>query len=493
MKTIKKSISGLLLSMALLSTVLAASKLPEHPSELKFTADKINIPERSQYRHELESGAIAYIVEDHSLPLVSVSLLSRGGEYELDKGQAGLSGMTASLMRDGGAGKLSPSELDERLDFLASSVSISIGETSSSASLSSISRNFDETFKIYSSILLQPKFDPERLAIAKNRTLEYMRKRNDDTRRIEPRFWSRLSYGDEDYTNQLATEKSINDISRSAMMKYSKQVFSRNGLVFAVSGDVDTKDIIKRLNKLVSKLPKGKHDKQIPSEFSGFKPGLYGVNKEDVNQTRVRIGHRAVRRGNPDEMALKVMNNILGGGGFTSRIVSRVRSDEGLAYSAGSRFGFGVYRDGMFRAFFQSKNRSVPQATGIVLEEIERIRTKPVTANELDIAKNSYIGRLREVFASPTAWASRFASDELTGLNHQYWLDYAAKIEAVTAEDVQRVARQYLHPDQLKILVVGQLGEATVGDEEHPSLEDITGLKLKELPLRDPMTLEVAE
>ena len=127
----------------------------------------------------------------------------------------------------------------------------------------------------------------------------------------------------------------------------------------------------------------------VPKPAHAPAPGIYMVDKPDVNQGRVSIGLLGIQRGNPDEVAIDMMNDVLGGSGFTSRITNRVRSDEGLAYSAGSSFGVGVYYPGLFRASFQSKSATVAQATQIVVEEIDRIRTQKVTAEELDTVKNS--------------------------------------------------------------------------------------------------------
>src|SRR5262249_22116658 len=143
-------------------------------------------------------------------------------------------------------------------------------------------------------------------------------------------------------------------------------------------------------------------------------PGVYAVHKADVNQGRAVMGHVGALRGNPDSYALSIMNDILGGGGFTSRIMSRVRSDEGLAYDAGSSFGLGVYYPGDFRVDFQSKSPTCAQAIGIVLQEIQRIRTAKVTPEELETNINQDIEVFPRRFASAAQIAGTFAADEYT-------------------------------------------------------------------------------
>jgi zinc protease len=217
------------------------------------------------------------------------------------------------------------------------------------------------------------------------------------------------------------------------------------------------------------------------------------VDKPDVNQGRVSMGLIGIERGNPDEYAIEMMNDVLGGSGFTSRITNRVRSDEGLAYSAGSAFGVGTYYPGLFRAAFQSKSETVAQAVQIVLEEIERIRTQPVSDEELQTVKNSAIEVFPRQFSSAAATAGIFASDELTGRDPAYWKTYRDRIRAVTVADVQRVAQKYLQPDKLVILAVGNVEAMLKGSADKPqySFDRLRGARdISRIPLPDPVTME---
>jgi zinc protease len=219
-------------------------------------------------------------------------------------------------------------------------------------------------------------------------------------------------------------------------------------------------------------------------------PGLYRVQKE-VPQGRVSIGLPTVRRDHPDVYALEVMNEILGGSGFTSHITKTVRSDEGLAYSAGSGLTFGPYYPGRFRAGFQSKSRSVSYAAQLVLAEIKKLREAPVTAEELDTIKHNLIETFPSNFASAAQTAGVFAADEYTGRSPDYWATYRARIQAVSAQDVQRVAKEHIVPEKLIVLVVGDQKEIALGDPKHPvKLEELVAGPPSDLPLRDPLTME---
>ena len=211
-----------------------------------------------------------------------------------------------------------------------------------------------------------------------------------------------------------------------------------------------------------------------------------------MNQGRVVIGHRGAMRDNPDRYALMVMNDILGGGGFTSRLLTRIRSDEGLAYSAYSSFGFGTYYPGAFRASFQSRSETVARATAIVLEEIDRIRTESVSEAELRIAKASFIETFSRNFSSPASTARLFADDEYTGRDPDYMVTYRDNIGAVSGDDVLRVSQQYLDRDRLVILVVGDRATIAAGDPDNPEtqLEELGGGTITAIPLPDPFTME---
>ena len=229
----------------------------------------------------------------------------------------------------------------------------------------------------------------------------------------------------------------------------------------------------------------------VPKPNHAIQPGIYAVNKPDVNQGRVVMGHLGSQRDNPDFYALSIMDDILGGGDFTSRIMTRVRSDEGLAYSAASNYGFAVYYDGSFQASFQSKSPTCAQATAIVLEEIERIQSQKVGPEELETAINAAVGFPR-YFSSAAAIAGTFANDDYTRRKPDFWDTYRDRIYAVTADDVLRVAKKYLMPDKVVILAVGNVDEMLKGNPDKPGFSFKKLAKegeIHRIPLPDPLTM----
>ena len=472
------------------ASALFAQAIPDHPSKLAFKPIAFEPPRPADHRVVLKNGMVVYIAEDKTLPLVNIALTIRTGGYLEPAGKEGLAALTGSQIRRGGTKTLTAEQLDERLDFLAANVGTGIGDTAGSASLNALSDNLDQSLAIFVEMLKEPRFQEDRLALAKEQALQDMKKRNDDPADIERLEWNALLYGDKHFTNRFTTEASLQAITRDDLVQFHKQYFHPASMIAAVSGAFDRATLVAKLEKAFAGWPGARPAvAPIPAEIQTVQPGLYRIQK-DVPQGRVVMGLPSVRRDSPDVYALEVMNEILGGSGFTSRITRTVRSNEGLAYSAGSGLRIGVWYPGSFRVVFQSKSRTVPYALSLVANEIKRIREQPVTDEELDTIKKNIVETFPSSFASKAQAMAVFASDEYTGREPGYWTTYRDRIRAVTPADIQRVAKTYLEPDKMVILVVGNQGEIDIGDGKHEvSLAALANSKVTVLPLRDPMTM----
>jgi zinc protease len=465
---------------------------PAHPKYLKYQPLQYTPPKAAAYRQKLANGVVGFFVEDHDLPLVSVSVIIRTGSYLDPIGKAGLAAATANQMRAGGTSHYRAEDFDEEADFLAAEISSSAGGSSAGASISFMAKDTDKSLELFFDMLRNPSFQQERLDLLKSQQLQAIERRNDATDEIESREWNRLMRGTKHFSSILIAKDSINSIARQDLIEFHKKYYHPSNFIFAVSGDFKTAEMKAKLEKAMGGWPDS--DPVLakpPKPDFVLSPGIYLVDKPDVNQARVSIGHLGIMRGNPDEFAIDMMNEILGGSGFTSRIMSRVRTDEGLAYAAGSAFSAGVYYEGLFRAAFQSKSATAAQAAKIVLDEIERIRNAKVSAEELETVKTQAIEVFPRIFATARAIASTFANDEFTGRNPKYWETYRDNVKAVTVDDVQRVARQYLHPDQLVILAVGNAADVLKGNPETPeiSFQKMLNGKITRIPLPDPATM----
>jgi len=472
---------------------LAGQEIVDHPDQLTFPELIFDPPVPSEFRTTLSNGIVVYIAEDRELPLINVSVLIRGGAAWEPAEKAGLASLTGTLMREGGTENRPPDDLDDEIDFLAANISTSFGNTSGSANLNVLSYEIEKGLEIFIDVLRNPRFDENRFRIHRERIRQNLARRNDRTSEIESREWGYLMYGEDHFSTQHITIETLDAITRDDLKEFHRQFVHPGNMMLAVAGDFNREEMLEHLERAFEGwAPDEAWDEPVPEPVHTPIAGIYMVDKPDVNQGRVSIGHLGSVYDNPDRYAIQVMNGILGGSGFTSRIMSRVRSDEGLAYSAGSSFGIGTYYPATFRAYFQSRSEACAYAAKIVIDEINRIRDEYVDDNELDTEKNSILEAFPRRFGSANQIVSLYARDEFESRDPERWLTYRDNIRDVSAEEVRRVAQKYLHPDQLVILVVGNLDDIMDGDPRYDvSFETLGDLSIIRLPLRDPLTLRL--
>lgn len=464
--------------------------IPKRPEELSFRALEFTPPQASAFRQTLSDGTPVYMAPSKEFPLVNLVFSFKGGDFLDPPDMVGLAGMTGREMRDGGTTTIKPADLDEQLDFLATQAGVSVGDVTTTASMNCLAGNFDESLKLFIDMLRNPGFDPARLEVARGQYLEKLKTRNDDAGTIQGREWPALLYGRDHFEAAEPTEKGVRAISPDAMWAMHKRIFHPGNLIIAVTGDFDPATMKAKLEKALAGWERGEPVSDPPPPSATLEPGVYHVQK-DIPQGKVLIGCRGIQRDDPDFFPLLVMNEILGGGGFTSRIVQSVRSNEGLAYSAFSRNGPKVWYPGEFQAGFQSKNATCALATRLIFDELNRIRTEPVTDEELATAKRGFIETFPRQFESKPAVLGIFVSDEWTKRPEGYWTTFRDRVNAVSAADVQRVAQKYLDPSRMAILVVGDWKTIAPGDPTgRAKMADFFGGKVTHLPLRDPMTME---
>ena len=338
---------------------LLAQEIVAHPRDLTYPALEYQVPPASEFREVLPNGIVVYIAEDRILPLFDMSVTIRTGGVFDPPGKAGLAALTGEQIRDGGTVNLTPEELDERVEFLAASLSSYAGDTRGGVNLSLLSKDIDEGLALLVEMLRYPRFDEERLRQAKERNLQNIKRRNDSTSSIEDIEWGFLMNGADHFSNDYPSSASINAITRDDLVEFHRRTYHPANMIIAVAGDFDRAEMLEKIAAALADWPVGEPASEaIPAPQQEPPRGVFVVNKDDVNQGRVSLGHKAIMRGSPDEFPLIIMNTILGGGGFQSRLVAKVRDEEGLAYSVGSGYRQGVYYPGDFRCFFQSKSNA---------------------------------------------------------------------------------------------------------------------------------------
>ncbi len=502
-----KRFAALILLLA--AVPVLAGGIPDRPEGLEFPELKYDPPAAKDYRTTLNNGMAAYLVPDDSLPLVTVHVLMRLGPDVDPAGKEGLGRMMVGQLTRGGAGDLTAEELEDKLAALGANLfsgmgggrrgmmgmsGVRTGPAESYASLNLLAKDLDVGLDLLVDCLKEPAFQEDRVQLAKEQSLQRMKERNDDTAGIERREWAYLMQGDDHWSTQWSTQASIESIARDDLLAMHRQWVGPENFLIAASGNFDKKTMKKALERAFADWPYAAEASGLPAAPAHEPPaGWFAVDKE-VNQARVSFGLPAIDRYDPDWYAAMVMNEILGAGGFSSRLVNRIRSDEGLAYSVRSSMGRGTYYPDNLRIAFQTKVRSTAFAVSIALEEIERIRNEPVSDEELELAKASFIESFPAGFETTGAISSALALEELTGRyekDPKYYREYRDRVAEVTVEDVQRAAQRLLDVERMTFLVVGDVDEVLLGDPKHDvSVEGMAGGVPERLPLRDPMTLE---
>jgi zinc protease len=489
--------------------IAADAGIPGHPDQLVFQPLEYDPPRGADHRVKLKNGIPAYLVTDRSLPLVTVSVLMRIGQDLDPAGKEGLADMTMNLLTRSGTKTRNAQQLEDRVAFLGAQLTSSVGgggvspffgggialsPAESYVTINFLSKDLDEGLALLVECLKSPAWEAERLKLRRDQMLQAMKERNDDSGNIESREWSFLLRGENHWTNRHTTQASVEGITAADLAAFHRRYVGPKNFILAVSGDVDRGAVVKKLERAFAQWPsQGERPAPPAAPTAAGAPGWYMVDK-DVNQGRVSIGLPSIDRYDPDYQAARVMNDILGAGGFSSRLVNRIRSDEGLAYSVRSSFEGGTYYGDPWRIAFQSKVRSVPYAIKIAMTEVNRIRDSLVTPQELELTKNKFVESLPAQFETAPAIANVLAIEELTGRYQKdpnYFAEVRDRVRAVSAADVQRVARRLLEPSRMTVLMVGNAKDIALGDPKHDvQITALAGGEPKRLPLRDPMTMK---
>jgi len=488
--------AALVFLLAAGAAAIPAQDIPEHPDRLKYPALKFEVPDAAAMRTTLSTGTPAYLIEDAALPIVDLRILIRGGSFDQPPGKEGVADLTADLMRTGGTTSKDPNAVDEEIDFLAANVSIGMEDVSGSASLSILSKDLDKGLAILMDLLRNPTFRQDKLDTLKAQTLDALKSRNDRTASIEAREVNLLFYGPEYPINRLPTKASIESITREDLKAYHAAWVHPSRFIVAAAGAFKKDALVAKLEAAFKEWPAAGGGAPAPVTAPKVthqaKPGIYCFNKEgkNITQGRVTMGHMGVDLRHPDVQAIRVMSYILGAGGFSSRLMQRVRSQEGLAYDVRSDLRPGLVYPFPFKILYQSKSESCAYAASICLEEVARIRKEGVTPEELQAAQQFYLDAFPGLFFSTKMQtAGTFAAAELMGFPKDYYVTYREKIARLTTGDILRVAQEHLHPEKFAWVVVGNIAAIQAGYGTHPvKLADLGNVI--PMSLADPLTLE---
>jgi predicted Zn-dependent peptidase len=439
-----------IISLLGLSTVFGAELA--NPRSMAFPPLVFQIPKAE--RVLLKNGTPVYLLQDRELPMVTISALIRTGSVYDPTGKSGLAALTGSQLRSGGTASLTPTALDDELEFMASSVESAFGTDLGTVSLSSLTKNLDRTLQIFTDILFHPRFDEKRLEVGKRQTLEMIRRQNDDPKELGDRELQKALYAGHPL-GIAPTAATVSAIKRNDLLAFHQRFVRPDNMILTVAGDFDRTTILAALDRLIGQVkPAGRLQlPEVPQVKLQFAPAVLYAPKQ-VNQSVIRLGHLGITKDDPDLYAIRVLDFILGGS-FTSRLMMEIRTNQGLAYNVGSHFDLGRRFTGSFTAETETRAEATAKTIGLMTSIIAGIRKEPVTEQELKLAKDSIINSFLFGFTTPASIVTQQARLEFYGYQSDYLDRYRERIAAVTREDILRAARKHLHPDAFKLVVVG--------------------------------------
>ncbi|MDD4356347.1 MAG: pitrilysin family protein [Smithellaceae bacterium] len=420
------------------------------PDNIKYPRLEFRLQQAE--RVDLKNGMILFYLQDSELPLVSISALVRTGSMYDPPGKEGLAELTAYLMRTGGTEKFSSDEIDERLDALAASPSLSMSLDSASVTFSFLKDDLDACLDLLAQIIRKPAFEEKKIQLALSLKNEELRRTSDNPQKLAFREFNRLLYPD-DPRGRYMTTGSLENIRRDDLIDFHRSYFFPSNTMIAVTGDISKEEAVKKIMQYFGRWGQVRHAVNPAPPPKKTTPGVFYIHKQ-LTQSTVVSGEFTVSKNDPDYYPFSVLDFIVGSGGFRSRIFSAVRNHEGLAYSAGS-----FYRArssyGIFGTYAFTKTTTTLQSLYLINDILRNTAAGSIKPDELEWAKKSILNNFIFSFELPHQIAVQQMLVEYEKLPADYLISYRKKIEAVTGKDVKRVAATYLNEKRRLMLILG--------------------------------------
>ena len=450
---------GLVLFTVLLSFSVrsqAIADTPKHYTELEFeTLPELELPDYERY--ELDNGMVVYLVEDRDFPLIGgTAIIQTGSRFE-PANKVGLAQLTGSIMRSGGTENHPAAELNSILEQKAASVETNISSSSGSASFSTLTEDLNTVFPLFAEVLRQPAFAADKFAIAKRQQQGSIARRNDDPSSIASREFSKVIYGETSPYARTIEYQTLDNISREDAIGFYRTYVRPENMILGIVGDFATEEMIERVQNAFG-------DWQVDTPIAALEPpaatqryegGIFAIDRPQQTQSNILLGHIGGQFNSPDYPTLSVLNGVLNG--FGGRLFNEVRSRQGLAYSVYGSWSPSYDYDGMFIAGGQTQTSNTVPFVKSVTKEIKKLRNELVTEKELANAKESILNSFVFNFQNPSQTLSRLMRYEYFDYPEDFIFEYQDKIQNTSREDILDAAREYLKPQQLVTLVVGNV------------------------------------
>ncbi len=448
-----------------------STKIAKHPSKLTYKPLDWEIPLGTPYRTTLKNGLRLYIAEDKTLPLVTISGYFKTGTICDPPGKKGLGEFTAHLMRTAGTKRIPSDTLDALLDHFAISISLSLSETMLTLKAQFLSQYTDTALYILEQILFHPAFEKEKIEKERAIVLQKIQHRFDNPEPIVSAAYDKALYPTGE-NSILSSEQSIKAITVKDLLSFHKTVFNTENAILAVAGSLDKQEIVSRLTQM---FPDGSTESNsiLFPEITIAPAIKFLIVHKEISQAYVRLGIPLFKRPHPDYYPLSVFNHVLGGGAFTSRLGSTVRSDAGLTYSIHSSIGTNYIFPATLMIGFFTKHATLNKAIELTLREVEKIVDKGITKDELASAKKVLIDGLPSMFRSKDDIVDTYAWNEYYNRSEDHYTVYPDKINALTQKDILDAAQKHIDPSKFTFVIVADTTQLFASDKtEGFSIQD---------------------
>lgn len=445
----------LIMVIVLVLALAGLSANAQDVEKLKYpNLNKLEIPEVE--RVTLDNGIRLYLLEDKSLPVFDISVRINCGSHLEPEDKIGLADICGTVMRTGGTAKWTGDEIDELLEGVGASVETYIGTLSGGAKVNVLSEYTDLGLEVLSEVLRRPVFDEDKIELAKVQERSAIARRNDDPQEITFREYRKIIYGANSPYARHSEYATINAITRDDLVAFHKAYFHPQNVQIAVWGDFDKAALLSKIDEFFGDWGKTAEPVPEPPKVDyEHRSKLYYVEKTDVNQSNIVMGHIGGFITDDDYADRIVMNNVLGGS-FGSRLFNSVRSREGLAYAVFGVYTANIAYPGVFYNYASTKSETTCKTILEIIKEIKRMQTDPPDDSEMRIGKDGYLNSFVFKFDSKAEVVTRLMNYDFYGLPDDFVFKEKENVEKVTPDAVVAAAKKNLHPDALQILVVGK-------------------------------------
>jgi zinc protease len=452
----RKSLKSIVLATAIATVSIPAAGALDVEKLTFPPLGKIDMPEVE--RIELSNGMVLMLVEDHELPLVHFRARIRaGGVYETE-GKAALTNVFSEVQRTGGTKSMTGDEIDEAVERIGAAVETSLGPGSGNVYARCLADQVDTVLSIFADVLTHPEFRQDKIDLAKTQLRSVIARRNDQPFGIMDREFNKLVYGSDSPRALQVEYDDVDALDREDLQAFHRRYYHPNAVILGVWGDFGSAAMRKKIEKTFSSWPKASIDYPKKAEVTQVTPGsIHYIEKTDIEQSFILIGHLGVRWDNPDLPKIRLMNAILGASSF-SRMVNKVRFEKGLAYATGGEISPGFDHPGLFYSYSTTKHSTAHETLTTMLKVIQTLQDEGITDDELSLAKENYLNSFVFSFDSTGEVVNRLMTYEYFGYPSDFLQNFRKKVESVTREQIAEVARGYIHRDDLIMLVIGDKG-----------------------------------